>query len=356
MPETSEKNCWPDPRARVAWLDLAKAVSAFAVVMTHVASIGWQALEPIDAAWLPTSVYEIATRFAVPVFFMVTGALILNPRRSVGMRRLWGSDIARTAAIALLVSAAFSALERLLFGWTGWRSLISETLDGPYFIWYLWVLAGIYALTPALRVVARDRCLLGYTLVLLAVFVLGQSTAQAMAPGSWVATWLGNFILFSTGAEGVFYCLLGAWLVSWRPSRRASVVLMAAGALALVVAVALNYASARTVGPDLYYVSRSNLLIALFSVGAFEGFRLVGPCLGDGRRLRDLAAVGLAVYLIHPFLRLVMEGVPLFAPVVRVLLEAPVVAVPLVSLVLWALSLGLACARGACASLFRRVR
>ena len=332
---------YPDPRERMGWLDLLKAVSAFAVVMTHVASIGWQAMGPSEEGWLVTSVYEIVTRFAVPVFFMTSGALLLNPRRRVGVRRILVSYAGRTAVLALVVSLLYCLLERALFGWTGWRSLITSTLDGPYFIWYLWVLVGLYAMTPVFRLVAERPGALGYALAVLALLVMGKSTVEAMFPGSWLAVWLGNFLQFGSGMEGVFYYLLGAWLISRRPSRRKSALAIALGVASLVIAIAANYASALAVGPDLYYVARDNVFIALFSIGTFEAFRLLEASFRGGAVLSTIVSCGMSIYLIHPFLRLLMEGLDFFSPVVGWLLAAPLVSVPVVSLVLWGLSLAL---------------
>lgn len=65
---SSGSGVYPEPEERLVWLDLLKVVSAFAVVMTHIASIGWQVIAPSDEGWFVTSVYEIVTRFAVPAF------------------------------------------------------------------------------------------------------------------------------------------------------------------------------------------------------------------------------------------------------------------------------------------------
>lgn len=340
------KTGYPDPTLRFAWLDLLKVVSAFAVVMTHVASIGWQAMPPTSEGWFVTSVYEIATRFCVPAFFMASGALLLNPRKRVDAGLLWRGRIPRMALLALGTSLAYALLERALGGWQGWRSVVVATLDGPYFIWYLWVLVGLYALTPLLRPVAERARLLAYAVGVLAFFVLGRSTVDAMLPDSWLALWLDNFILFAPGMEGVFYYLLGALLVIWRPSRRVGAAVVVAGACALVLAVALNYASALTVGPDLYYVNRDNLLIAAYSSGVFGLFRWCGPRGQTGLPLRHLTSLGLAVYLAHPFLRLVMERTPAGAPLVHWLLEMPLIAIPVVSVLLWGLSVFISWAVG----------
>lgn len=322
----------------MGWLDLLKAVSAFAVVMTHIASIGWQAMEPGAPGWFVTSVYEIVTRFAVPAFFMATGALLLNPRRQLSLRRVLGSYVPRTALIALSVSFLYCTLERLLYGWQGWKAVVRAALDGPYFMWYLWVLVGLYLLVPVLRLIARNAGTLVYTLVILALFVMGKSTAEAMLPQSWLTVWLDNFILFTSGMEGVFYCLLGALLVRLKLTRFQGGALLGAGILALCLAIGLNYRSALLYGADLYYVARDNVLVAIFSIGVFELFHGLDGRLRSGGWIGRIAGWGMTIYLVHPFFRLAMEGVGFFSPAVTWLLDAPAIAIPVVSLAMWLLS------------------
>lgn len=330
---------YPDPSVRCAWLDALKVVSAFAVVMTHIASIGWQAQAPSADGWLVTSAYEIATRFAVPAFFMTTGALLLNPLRRLSTRKILRRYVPRTALLALLVSFLYSTLEFVLRGWTGWRNVVAGALDGPYFIWYLWVLVGLYILTPLFRLISEREDSLRYSLIVLGVFVMGKSTVGAMLPGSWLDIWFSNFILFGSGMEGVFYYLLGAWLISRRPTRAQSLVTIVVGAAALVIAIHLNYVSALEVGPDLYYVARDNLLIAFFSIGVFELFRLVGPSLEKCESVCGaVSSLGMGIYLIHPFIRLLMEELSVTSWAVEWLCFEPLLSVPVVSMLIWCAS------------------
>lgn len=342
---------FPDPSVRLAWLDALKVVAAFAVITTHIASIGWQAMSPSADGWLATSFYEIATRFAVPAFFMTSGALLLNPRRAVSLHRIIESYVPRTVALALFVSFLYCALERVLNGWMGWRSVLTAAFKGPYFIWYLWVLVALYIVTPLLRLVCERDDALSYALVVLGIFVIAKSTVETMLPGSWIVSWLENFSIFTSGMGSVFYYLLGAWLISHNSSRIFSYSLICAGIVSLAVAVALNYESALSDGANLNYVARNNLLIAIFAVGVFEAFRLAAsllePCAAT---FGKLAGLGMGIYLIHPFFRLVMEELSAFSPAIQWLLSSPTISIPAVSAAIWVLS---ACASAACTAVSR---
>ena len=135
------------------YLDSLKIIAAFAVVVTHIASIGWQALPVSDDQWFVTSVWEIASRFCVPIFFMCSGAVLLSDKRTIPPSRLLKHYILRTCLIALFASAAFVSLQCFVYGWNGFRAFVYAVADGPYFIWYLWVLVSLsIACFPSLQV------------------------------------------------------------------------------------------------------------------------------------------------------------------------------------------------------------
>lgn len=329
---------YPDPRIRIAWIDRLKISAAIAVIMTHIASIGWQALEPASGAWFISSVFEIATRFCVPAFFFATGAFLLNPRREVLLSRIYGRYIPKTVIAIAISSFAFQLMSSYLYGRQGWRTLLFSVVDGPYFIWYLWALLGLYVLVPIMRSISGKEELLSYTLGVLLVLVIVKSTFVSMFPNSMITAAFNNIIVLSRGMEGLFYALLGAWFVSHRFSSEASVLLIISGFLSVVIAIWLNYQNALNNAPDLYYVGRDNILIAWFSLGVFELYRHYQSDRKLASIEQSLCSCGLGIYLIHPFLRLAMESFSFFSPVMNALYLYPLLSIPLVSGVIWLIS------------------
>lgn len=324
-------------RGRIAWLDRLKVFAAFAVIVTHIASIPWQVLSPSSSAWVVSSVYEVATRFCVPAFFFSTGAILLNPNKRTTSASLRRCAI-RTIILALIVSAFYVLLELMFDGWQGWRYFIFRAVDGPYFVWYLWALVGVYLLMPILRAIAYDRDLLTYACVVAFVFIIGKSSAISMVPGSLVDVVYGNIIIFNRGAEALFYCLLGGWFISHRFSRRAENWIIVVGFSSLGIALLLNWRNAVLLGPDLYYVARDNVFIALFSVAVFVCFSRWGSLRPLSRFEVAACRCGMAIYLVHPFFRLAFEKLPLFSGLLQLLMTHPLSMIPLVSLACYGLS------------------
>lgn len=330
-----ESKAFPQPGERLYWLDALKAMAAFGVVMTHIASINWQASAPPSFDWFTASVYEITTRFAVPVFFMASGAFLLNPNKVITTNKIYKRLIPHALVATITASVLFVLLESYYSGWTGWRSFLYKTIDGPYFIWYMWVLIGLYTLTPILRILASDKKLLTYTLSLLGVFVIGKATVLSMAPESGIAALASNFIIFSPDMEGIFYYLMGAWLVSHQLSKQFNRAIICSGFACLIIAIGLNYIDACSSSPDLYYVARNNLLIAFFSIGFFQLIRTSACFQKKNPLVAFLVKYALYIYLIHPFFRLIMESEPFFEPMVSFMLNVPLFGIPLVSIAIY---------------------
>ncbi|MCH4084567.1 MAG: acyltransferase [Olsenella sp.] len=101
-------------------------------------------------------------RWAVPVFLMVSGALLLDPGREMPPRKI-GRHVWRMAFVLLTVGLAFCVMEQvadvraqtgaitLTWGMLG-RALLN-LLEGNSWdhLWYVYALIGLYLLTPFIR-------------------------------------------------------------------------------------------------------------------------------------------------------------------------------------------------------------
>ena len=79
--------------ARVRSIDLAKSIAIACVVLIHVASgpLLWEA--PNTGRWMQSLLWGSASRFAVPLFFLCSGALLLDENRGADARHIWTRSI-----------------------------------------------------------------------------------------------------------------------------------------------------------------------------------------------------------------------------------------------------------------------
>jgi surface polysaccharide O-acyltransferase-like enzyme len=106
----------PEPPTRVLWPDLVRVVAVYAVIVLHVAAVPVTHLSELPAAsWMWANAYDSLVRPCIPLFVMVSGALLLTPRE-------WNfrTFVTRRASKVLVPFLAWSAL------YAFWNQLMNE--------------------------------------------------------------------------------------------------------------------------------------------------------------------------------------------------------------------------------------
>ena len=94
-------------------MDFLRALAITGVILIHVSTGGFSR-PPGSFDWLSALFWASVSRASVPIFLMLTGALMLDPRRELTIRQLWLRKIPRLLA-ALLAWALIYRLWRMAF-------------------------------------------------------------------------------------------------------------------------------------------------------------------------------------------------------------------------------------------------
>jgi surface polysaccharide O-acyltransferase-like enzyme len=198
--------------------------------------------------WWMVNIYQTLGRTGVPLFVMLTGALLLQPSKIEPVKTFFKKRWAR-------IGLPFLFWGVIYFAWDYYVDHIALTsgfvfqgiLSGPYFqFWYLYMLLGLYLLTPILRVVVAHASRETFKYIFI-VWLLGAFIIPI--PGIIGAYYLdGNVLTFPLWAG---YFVLGVFLLSLKVRRQ---VLLGLVALGLTLTVFGTYVIAATVGgPHTYY-------------------------------------------------------------------------------------------------------
>lgn len=289
---------------RIWYLEWLRVAACLAVVLIHrfstildnasVSGVG------IGRALAWTELLVVFGRWAVPVFLMVTGALLLDPSRVMG----WGKTFryaGRMVAVLLVFGSAFALMEIVFES----RSFSLGMVPAAFLrvfqerswahLWYLYDLIGVYLLLPLLRafVAEGDEGRQATFLVVLLLVALVVPTLDA-ATGLGVARvgWLGS---------SVFYVLLGWYLHRFGAPKRLA---LAVGLACILVAVALAGLGIVLCNEYLGWVwAPSSPLIAGYSAVVFLMARDWAGSPRSSKIARLIAVVSslsFAVYLMHP--------------------------------------------------------
>ena len=286
--------------ANLEWVDGTRSIAAMAVVLLHVAAnvVLDRSLLGTGSWWL-ANVLDAATRWCVPVFVLLSGALLLNPDKAGEPWR----DFYRKRFSRVLIPLLFWSLFYVIYQRyppyaeiepLPWLQIWQQTRIGmPYFhLWFMFMLLGLYAITPWLRQVLQRttrRQQLGGCALLLVLAMLNDLHTFWMHrhPPLAVLIFLPYIAYFIAGYLLRFYSvpLKAAWLV-WGLS-----VLATAGGLAAFVQ------------PDSLYIA--SYFYDYFSISTVPaGLAAFVLCMQLSRRKiwSQLAPLSMGIYLIHPLL------------------------------------------------------
>ena len=66
---------------RLVKYDILRIVSSFAIVLLHVSASYWNVVDVHGTEFQVMTIYNSLTRFAVPVFFMLSGLFLVSPQK-----------------------------------------------------------------------------------------------------------------------------------------------------------------------------------------------------------------------------------------------------------------------------------
>ena len=285
----------PDTPDRYARLDAARWLAALAVVLLHSSTDALNLAESFGStSWLAANVYDSASRWCVPVFVMISGALMLNDGRPTDLRQFYGRRVARIVVPLVFWSLFYLAWRNMLSwldeGRIDWQSNAIVLAKGtPYYhLWYLYMIVGLYLFTPFMRNLyartsPRARVACAGAILLVAMLDTLYRQVTGADPGFFLTLflpYLGYFVAGKLIVDGALRIPRPALVLS------VSVIVTAAGFYLL--------SSPGQLHP--YFYNYFSLNVAAMSLAAFQ-------LIVDARKLQRLPALGrltFGVYLVHP--------------------------------------------------------
>lgn len=247
--------------------------------------------------------FEYVNLWAVPLFLMVTGALLLDPAHEVTTGKIFKKYIGRVGSALLIFGVVFILLDMAMgdlpVTGAGFGRGLVNLLTGHSWshMWYLYLLIGLYLLLPFFREIAAGSSAveMRYLLVLLLAF-------ESLLPilGIWG---IETDYRFSAATIYPFYLFLGYAVKSGQvkaPKWCAGVTLVMAVAALVFVTI---WGSDAVVG---YFASYNSILVVAMAWSIFELLSHGGtpaanaPKTAFGRAaLKSFDACSFGIYLIQ---------------------------------------------------------
>ena len=284
--------------------DLLRVASMVGVVYLHTAAGALRQLG--TPLWHFSNLISSLATAAVPLFFMLSGALLLSHPRTAELGTLFRRRLPKVLIPLLAWSGVVIALAGVLSGPQAALDKLIPLLNTPVMVpyWFLYALVPIYLVSPLLKKMTDglSEAHWNYLVGLWLIATIGMDTLCDLAPaGPWQSALTVHWTLnldFVGGYLGYF--LLGARLARLQKLPRRGTLWGVTAASFAVIAAGTFWLTSRTGVYDERIKSYLHLFTAVLAAALFLLARSYGEGRSSGRALTALSGLSFGVYLVHP--------------------------------------------------------
>ena len=319
---------------RTIYFDYLRVIACFSVIVLHVSAQQLFGYEVPTFDWHVMNVYDSATRFCVPIFLMISGALFLDPAKNLSLHKLYTRNILRILTALMFWSLIYACYSHSQNGAT---SILTYFLCGHFHMWFLWLIIGLYMLVPILRLIARNIWVMRYFLILSILFGfvipfildLVKIFFPILTSIAVIIEMCYKNMHLQMLSCYTSYFVLGYYLNMVFRGRKVENTLIALGFLAVILVALFTYISFCISGVtrEIFYKNDS-LLILLESVSVFLLFKKTARV--ELKIIKTLSDNSFGIYLVHMFVYYVLGFT---ATTIN-----PIIGIPLISLLIFVVS------------------
>lgn len=301
---------------RIVSLDYLRVIAAILVVAVHAETI---TISPTNflggiSWWFATSINTFG-RIAVPLFVMISGALIYRTGKAVNFSETLKRSWKRIIVPSIIWISFYFYWQNL---WRGDSLVIWDLLKLLWtaqfgYLHYLFIVLGLYLATPLLsRIKPRNRSLIAWTgMIFMVIFEYIRYTGTGWA-------WTGNSLLL--WAYYIPYYLLGSVLLDIKSNRTTRFAIFSLAGAALLVAIRSTYYAnlATGQGQTVWYMMQgfnynwdhfgiTNVVVALATYYLTTFYLKNGLQSTLDKGFAKLGTATYGIYLVHVIIQDIVE-------------------------------------------------
>ncbi len=285
------------------YLDNARIVAILAVITLHVSGDFLLVGEVGETSWWLANIIESATRWCVPVFVMISGALLLDPAKQESSSEFYKKRLRRVGLPLVFWSLFFLSWTAIrqwyAWGYVDFSLLLDSLLAGsPYYhLWYLYMVIFLYLFTPLLRLVVKQTS--RHTLFFLTLLMFGLAALNTLID-----------TVFATNSDAFFlwflsfipYFLAG-YLIKTDENHYSLALLVVAlmGSIILTVLACFVGAYFFALEMGLYFYKYLSVTMIITSISVMYLLKKADFALISKASDKKMASLVFGVYLVHPF-------------------------------------------------------
>ena len=262
-------------KKRIVYYDLLSVVAIFCVLWMHCNGIVHTYAN--TAAWKQSLVVEVIAYWAVPIFFMLSGATLMSYRNKYTTKTYFTKRIQKTLipllAWSIIIFIWKYCTNRLAFEPSSFRAIINaffaSEIEPVY--WFFMPLFAVYMCIPVLSLLTPPsaRKILSYMLVMALITISICPLFFNLLGLTW-----NNALSFQLTGGYVVYVLLGYFLSTSELSKSKRLLLYTAGILAAVLRYGYTYImSVRSGSLDRTFWGYTNITTVFLASAIFIFFK-----------------------------------------------------------------------------------
>lgn len=286
---------------RLLWLDILKVVSVIFMIALHISAYQLSDYVLLSRNWQISNFINSCSRFCVPVFVMISGSIFLT--RDCSM-----SKYIKRISIALIFWTITYTLYANTIPLLKGSLSIMQYINGllyPTYLWFLFMILGLYLSTPILRMIVKsDTVALRFLILWLIFGIILPMLKHIPIISDYISS-----VLFQThftiALEYTGYFVLGFYL-----SKHKNIVSTKIAILAIILGVTSTFAGTWIIASKLGKLSQIfydylSPMSLLTSIGIFAICRNLFEDSHINQRasnlISKLASLSLGIYAIHMF-------------------------------------------------------
>lgn len=321
-------------KGRILYADILKIITIYAVLLVHVCGVRWYTDFGTND-WFVLNTFLSSIRWCIPVFFMLSGMMILDPDYNLTFKKLYTKSLPRLLCALIFWSLAYriaSPIGNYILHQEPITSTDIQKLYTDFFfdmpwhhLWFMYVIIGIYILAPLLRIFTANAERKHFLYFLLLYLVFGSIIPRLE---EMYSTKINFHILDLYSYTGYF--IAGYFFAKYDLKLWEKRILYAFGIATLLWSIASSTYTALQVGaPVTHYFGDTyphNMIMA-YALFVFMKNKISNsPKLlryQDNKYITSMANCVFGIYLVHDFFNVILKEIGIDTSILPAIISAP---------------------------------
>jgi surface polysaccharide O-acyltransferase-like enzyme len=290
------------------WIDYARVAATIAIIVIHVSTVYFIQYGKIsDLLWISANFISVLSRYAVPLFVMISGALLLG--REMEIFEFYKKRTFRLVP-AIIFWSLFFICFRYIFESKGNMDTLLLSLKGEfsksgsfyYHLWYLTMFIFLMLIAPFLNNYLCGKKPEGRQLLMLPIigailFALHQTSTMAYILNGKGFGWYTKFIWF------IIYFMMGYIIDQYYHKIKLNKLLVVIALIAVILTgffVNFYLVAKHNIMKDWLVMANEGVIVFLMALVVFYLFRSGQHIFKENKIIRILSNASFGIYLIHP--------------------------------------------------------